>query len=86
MLPKDGWVTGDAPANADLLRVLVAEDDPVNSRIIQKRLEKLKHIVTLTVNGEECSDRYCDNTSDFDLVLMDMQVRCHRRPLTRDFG
>jgi len=74
IVPKAGSVTSDTPANADLLRVLVAEDDPVNSRIIQKRLEKLKHIVTLTVNGEECSGTYCDSTSDFDLVLMDMQM------------
>jgi light-regulated signal transduction histidine kinase (bacteriophytochrome) len=79
VMPKDGSVTSDTPANAELLRVLVAEDDPVNSRIIQKRLEKLKHMVTLTGNGEECSGTYCDNTGDFDFVLMDMQVRCPYR-------
>jgi hypothetical protein len=56
------------------MRVLVAEDDPVNSRIVQKRLEKLKHNVHLTVNGEECASAFCDNPRDFDVVLMDMQV------------
>ena len=68
----------DEPATADHMRVLVAEDDPVNSRIIKKRLEKLGHDVFLTVNGEECSGTYSDKSGYFDIILMDMQVsfRC----------
>lgn len=62
--------------NAGHMRVLVAEDDPVNSRIIKKRLEKLGHEVFLTVNGEECASTYCDKAAFFDIVLMDMQVCC----------
>ena len=61
------------------MRVLVAEDDPVNSRIIKKRLEKLGHEVYLTVNGEECAGAYAEKTGYFDIVLMDIQV-C--KPLT----
>ena len=60
--------------NADQLEVLVAEDDPINSRIIKKRLEKLGHNVTLTINGEECSSSYGERPDSFDVVLMDMQV------------
>ena len=66
--------TDEAPT-ADHMRVLVAEDDPVNSRIIKKRLEKLGHEVYLTVNGEECAGAYGEKTGFFDIVLMDMQVR-----------
>ncbi|XP_014555803.1 hypothetical protein COCVIDRAFT_27376 [Bipolaris victoriae FI3] len=62
------------PLSADNMRVLVAEDDPVNSRIVKKRLEKLGHHVHLTVNGEECASAYCDNSKDVDVVLMDMQM------------
>ncbi|KAF2772332.1 phytochrome-like histidine kinase PHY1p [Teratosphaeria nubilosa] len=62
------------PATADHMRVLVAEDDPVNSRIIKKRLEKLGHEVFLTVNGEECASTYGDKSGFFDIVLMDMQM------------
>lgn len=65
----------DEPPTADHMRVLVAEDDPVNSRIIKKRLEKLDHEVYLTVNGEECASAYGEKTGYFDIVLMDMQVR-----------
>jgi light-regulated signal transduction histidine kinase (bacteriophytochrome) len=56
------------------MRVLVAEDDPVNSRIVKKRLEKMGHHVHLTVNGEECASAYGETPIDFDVVLMDMQV------------
>ncbi|KAK4549504.1 hypothetical protein LTR36_006501 [Oleoguttula mirabilis] len=66
--------TSDKPATADHMRVLVAEDDPVNSRIIEKRLEKLGHEVYLTLNGEECSSTYGDKSGFFDIILMDMQM------------
>jgi light-regulated signal transduction histidine kinase (bacteriophytochrome) len=62
------------PVSAARMRILVAEDDPVNSRIIKKRLEKLGHTVKLTVNGEECAAAFGDTPQQFDAVLMDMQV------------
>ena len=72
--------TQDKPTNqleyptVDHLRVLVAEDDPLNSKIIKKRLEKIGHDVYLTINGEECSSLYGERAAFFDVVLMDMQV------------
>ena len=60
--------------NQDHLRVIVAEDDPINSRIIKKRLEKAGHSVHMTVNGEECASAYSDNATVSDVVLMDMQM------------
>jgi light-regulated signal transduction histidine kinase (bacteriophytochrome) len=59
---------------AETFRVLVAEDDPINSKIIQKRLSKLGHSVRLTGNGEECAASYRENPAQFDVVLMDIQV------------
>lgn len=59
---------------ADHMRVLVAEDDPVNSKIIKKRLEKLGHQIILTVNGEDCASVHGEHPESFDVVLMDMQV------------
>ncbi|CAO2647624.1 Nn.00g085460.m01.CDS01 [Neocucurbitaria sp. VM-36] len=85
--PRSGAILGevhDEPAQlepshlenltAEHMRVLVAEDDPVNSRIVKKRLEKLNHEVYLTVNGEECASAFGDRSKDFDVVLMDMQM------------
>lgn len=56
------------------LHVLVAEDDPINSKIVKKRLEKQGHSVYMTVNGEECSNTYGEKPGLYDVVLMDMQV------------
>lgn len=62
------------PPTTEHMRVLVAEDDPVNSRIIKKRLEKIGHEVYLTINGEECYSAYSEQPGYFDLVLMDLQA------------
>jgi light-regulated signal transduction histidine kinase (bacteriophytochrome) len=84
--PKAGSIIGevtdepekfDAPPLAtgpEAMRVLVAEDDIVNSKIVKKRLEKLGHSIFLTINGEECADTFCENPGNYDVLLMDMQV------------
>jgi light-regulated signal transduction histidine kinase (bacteriophytochrome) len=72
--PKETIEATPESLTGEHMRVLVAEDDPVNSRIVKKRLERLGHDVYLTVNGEECASAFCDKPRDFDVVLMDMQV------------
>ena len=69
------------PPRADNLSVLVAEDDPINSKIIKKRLEKMGHRVQLTINGEECATAHGEKPSDYDMVLMDLQVCVIVQPL-----
>lgn len=61
-------------SNAKNLQILVAEDDHINSKIVQKRLEKLGHSVHLTINGEDCANAFRDRAELFDAVLMDIQV------------
>ncbi|WYZ35649.1 hypothetical protein EsH8_X_000296 [Colletotrichum jinshuiense] len=56
------------------LQVLIAEDDPINSRILRKRLEKSGHQVSHAVNGEDCATVYHEKSKSFDVVLMDMQM------------
>lgn len=56
------------------LRVLVAEDDPVNMKMLTKRLEKSGHKVYPAVNGEDCATVYKERSQQFDVILMDMQV------------
>jgi CheY-like chemotaxis protein len=60
--------------NTDSFSVLVAEDDPINSKIIEKRLHKLGHDVVCTTNGEECATAYGDQPHVFDVILMDLQM------------
>lgn len=56
------------------LQVLVAEDDPINMKILGKRLNKAGHTVHHTVNGEDCASAYKGSAGKYDVVLMDMQV------------
>ena len=63
------------PSTPTTLRVLVAEDDPINGKILEKRLNKSGHTVHLTVNGEECAAVYRENPTRYDAILMDIQVR-----------
>lgn len=63
-----------APEGPTKLRVLIAEDDPINMKILRKRLEKAGHTVTHAVNGEDCASVYSEGADSFDVILMDMQV------------
>ncbi|CAG8005209.1 unnamed protein product [Penicillium olsonii] len=72
--PSTSPTTVPSITDYDLLHVLVAEDDPVNSKIIQKRLTKLGHRVKLTSNGEECAGAFASATDHFDVILMDLQM------------
>ncbi|KAI1101263.1 hsp90-like protein [Jackrogersella minutella] len=62
------------PPQSVKLRVLVAEDDPINMKILKKRLEKSGHTVHHAVNGEDCAAVYKERPADFDVILMDMQM------------
>jgi CheY-like chemotaxis protein len=62
----------DSPGLQDELRVLVAEDNPVNQRITQQLLRKRKLVVTLADDGRQAVDAF--ESGRFDLVLMDVQM------------
>jgi two-component system, sensor histidine kinase and response regulator len=63
---------GDARDGSDFLRVLVAEDNPVNQRLIVRLLEKRGHRVALADNGRQALAAL--EKESFDLVLMDVQM------------
>ncbi|HKH48248.1 MAG TPA: response regulator [Thermoanaerobaculia bacterium] len=54
------------------LRVLVAEDNPVNQRVVQSILAHRGHTSLLTANGREALSAW--EREAFDLVLMDVQM------------
>lgn len=54
------------------LRVLLAEDHPVNRRVVQLVLEPLGIALTMAENGAEAVEAY--RCGQFDLILMDMQM------------
>ena len=57
---------------AEGLRVLLAEDNPVNQHLAQRLLEKRGHTVTVANNGREALALLASH--NFDLVLMDVQM------------
>ncbi len=54
------------------LRVLVAEDNPVNRLLATRLLEKLGHAVITATNGHEAVERL--DTARPDVILMDVQM------------
>ncbi len=60
------------PVNPAPLRVLLAEDNPVNQQVARRMLEKIGHTVTVVSNGREALHALERQT--FDLILMDVQM------------
>ncbi|MCQ1535925.1 PAS domain S-box protein [Methanosarcina sp. KYL-1] len=54
------------------LDILLAEDHPINQKLVVGLLEKRGHKVTIACNGEEVLDLL--SKKDFDAVLMDVQM------------
>ncbi len=60
------------PTGGEPLKILVADDNVVNQKLIQRMLQKFGHQATVVANGEEAlraGAREC-----FDLILMDVQM------------
>lgn len=54
------------------IEILVAEDNPVNQKLISKLLQKLGYSSTIVSNGQEALDA-CSNPK-FQIILMDVQM------------
>ena len=61
----------DLPAQSPL-RVLVAEDNPVNQKLIRKVLEHAGHQVVVAANGLQAIEFF--KTEKFEVILMDIQM------------
>jgi hypothetical protein len=67
--------SGDAPQVAEhrhALRILLAEDNPVNQRLAIRLLEKHGHAVTAVGNGIEAVKIFSERS--FDVILMDIHM------------
>ena len=72
-LPAAGMVTRSTiPATNTSLRILVAEDNAVNQKFLQRLLERMGHVTAVANNGTEAVDFF--RTGNFDLIFMDVQM------------
>ena len=70
---RDDLPKPDATAHFQATHVLVAEDNPINQRLVQFMLENLGLRVTIAEDGKQAFDRLA-TADDVDLVLMDCQM------------
>jgi signal transduction histidine kinase/CheY-like chemotaxis protein len=54
------------------LRILVAEDNAVNQRVVQRILDRAGHVVALACDGAKAVEVYASGS--YDLILMDVQM------------
>jgi CheY-like chemotaxis protein len=68
---RDG-AAGMPSADHLQLKILVAEDNAVNQRVVKRVLEKAGHTVVIAGNGKQALDEF--DRQRFDLILMDIQM------------
>lgn len=54
------------------MHILLAEDNPINQKVMEMMLKKMGHRVMLAADGQEAVRLYHDN--DYDVILMDIQM------------
>jgi PAS domain S-box-containing protein len=67
----------EAPAPAQRLSILVAEDNEINALLMRSLLSRLGHHAVITTDGEEALESWLSAESagaPYDLVLMDIQM------------
>jgi signal transduction histidine kinase/CheY-like chemotaxis protein/HPt (histidine-containing phosphotransfer) domain-containing protein len=61
-----------APTNINPLHVLVVDDNTINRKVISSFLAQDNHIITTSSSAEDALQKV--ETSDFDLILMDIEL------------
>ena len=56
------------------IRILLAEDNPVNQKLASMILTKAGYLVTVASNGRQAVDIFTQTPDDFDTILMDIQM------------
>lgn len=63
----------NAAMDANRHRLLIAEDEPVNRKLISKIFENLKQDIVFAKDGQDCLDRL-KRDIDFDAVFLDLRM------------
>ena len=60
--------------NNSCYKILLVEDDFINGKIVKTLLEKSTYIVEWVKNGKEALEILIPRSTEYDLVLMDIQM------------
>ena len=71
-IPAPGAPTASRPAPGQSVRLLLAEDNPVNSKVALLLLERMGYAVDVASNGREVLELL--PRADYSLILMDCQM------------
>ena len=66
------YPSGDSIKEGSGIRVLIVEDNPINQLLVLKLLQKHGYDTTVAENGRIALHKY--NKTDFDIILMDLQM------------
>lgn len=75
--PEQEKITTQHSIREDLkrsIRILLAEDNPVNQKLANLMLTKAGYQVTVSGNGRETVEKYSSSPQNFDLIFMDVQM------------
>ncbi|MEA3443380.1 MAG: response regulator [Bacteroidota bacterium] len=61
-----------AKAKSGALKILLAEDNPINQKVAVFNIDKLGHSIDIAGNGKIAIDKYLANS--YDVILMDIQM------------
>ncbi len=68
-------VPGEGAASEDrTIRILLAEDNPVNQKLAKLLLEKAGYVVEVASNGKEAVEMFVAAPDSFNLIFMDIQM------------
>ena len=70
--PLPAGPAGESAPSVRALRILVAEDNPVNQQVVSRMLERRGHSVVMVSTGQEALD--AAERSRYDVILMDVQM------------
>ena len=56
------------------IRILLAEDNPVNQKLAKMLLTKAGYQVEIACNGREAVEKFSSSPDDFDIIFMDIQM------------
>ncbi|MCX5752817.1 MAG: response regulator, partial [Candidatus Krumholzibacteria bacterium] len=62
------------PGGNPAVRILLAEDNPVNQKLAKLLLEKAGYVVEIASNGKEAVEKFVASPDRFKLIFMDIQM------------